>query len=142
MSFWDASAIVALLVDEPRSKRARAAAAQDSDMTIWWGTRVEFTSALHRRQRDSTISIEQAKKIATRYLTLAASLNEVQPTVEVQNRACELLRLHDLRAADALQLAAAIICSPTDRSAYSFVCFDARLNLAAYREGFVVIPDV
>jgi len=35
--------------------------------------------------------------------------NEVQPTEEVRERAERLLRIHKLRAADALQLAAALV---------------------------------
>ncbi len=50
-----------------------------------------------------------------------------------------LLRLHPLRAADSLQLAAALLACEHRPQGWQFVCLDARLSLAAEREGFNVI---
>jgi hypothetical protein len=38
--FWDASAIVPLLVAEPSTRRLQALAAKDSAMLVWWGSEV------------------------------------------------------------------------------------------------------
>jgi hypothetical protein len=59
----------------------------------------------------------------------------VQPGDLVREQALRLLRVHTLRAADALQLAAALewAGAPTDAD---FVTFDDRLREAAVREGF------
>jgi hypothetical protein len=54
--------------------------------------------------------------------------------------ALRLLRNHPLRAADALQLAAALIASEETPQTLEFICLDDRLALAARREGFTVIP--
>ena len=55
-------------------------------------------------------------------------------------RAC--LRVHPLRAADALQLAAAIVAAEDQPADLPFVTLDDRLALAAEREGFTVVrPD-
>jgi predicted nucleic acid-binding protein len=54
----------------------------------------------------------------------------------VRRTAQRLLRVHELRAADALQLAAA----STAAEDLPFVTLDDRLALAAAREGFVVEP--
>jgi hypothetical protein len=50
------------------------------------------------------------------------------------------LALHDLRAADALQLAAALIACDEQPALLPFVTLDRRLADAARREGFRVLP--
>ena len=47
-----------------------------------------------------------------------------------------LLRVHDLRTADALQLAAAVYVAEARPSTLEFVSLDDRLLAAARREGF------
>lgn len=51
-----------------------------------------------------------------------------------------IARRHDLRAADALQLAAAFFAAEGRPPALEFVCLDDRLADAARREGFVTTP--
>ena len=41
MKFWDASAIVPLLIAEPTTRRVQALASRDPDMLVWWGSEVE-----------------------------------------------------------------------------------------------------
>ncbi len=53
-----------------------------------------------------------------------------------------LLRTHSLRAADALQLAAARAASEERPDTLPFVTLDERLALAAQREGFAVIQPI
>ena len=50
-----------------------------------------------------------------------------------------LLRLHPLRAADALQLAAALVTCDDDPTTLALVCCDQRLPGAASMEGFRVL---
>jgi predicted nucleic acid-binding protein len=50
-----------------------------------------------------------------------------------------LLRLHSLRAADALQLAAAIVLSEHDPATLPFVTLDDQLARAAELEGFSLL---
>jgi hypothetical protein len=52
-----------------------------------------------------------------------------------------LLRTHALRAADSLQLAAALVAADHNPATLEIVCLDARLNVAAKREGFTVIDS-
>jgi hypothetical protein len=49
------------------------------------------------------------------------------------------LRVHPLRAADALQLAAAYIAAERRPSSLELVILDDRLAAAARREGFVLL---
>ncbi|MFC1791802.1 hypothetical protein ACFL0I_04985 [Gemmatimonadota bacterium] len=57
----------------------------------------------------------------------------------MQERAVRLLRVHALRAADALQLSAALVWAGSPRGA-ELVTYDERLALAARLEGFRVVP--
>lgn len=50
------------------------------------------------------------------------------------------IRVHPLRAADGLQLASALAAAEENPSSMGFMCFDARLNQAASREGFTILP--
>jgi hypothetical protein len=54
----------------------------------------------------------------------------------VRETAVRLLRVHSIRAADGLQLAAAIFAPRNRPPALPFVCLDDRLREAAVREGF------
>src|SRR5579862_5891790 len=50
MKFWDASAIIPLLADEPSRQSLLAVLDEDPEMLAWWGTPVEIMSALARRE--------------------------------------------------------------------------------------------
>jgi hypothetical protein len=52
-----------------------------------------------------------------------------------------LLRVHPLRTADALQLAAALIACEGEPAGLGFMAFDERLRMAADREGLAVCPE-
>jgi hypothetical protein len=59
----------------------------------------------------------------------------------VSLRAKRLLARHTLRAADALQLAAALLAADDDPQRLEFVTLDERLAEAARLEGFRVLPN-
>jgi len=63
----------------------------------------------------------------------------MSPDEEVRRQARRLLRVHPLRAADALQLGAAIVWAGRYEGR-EFVSLDARLREAARLEGFAVLP--
>ena len=64
---------------------------------------------------------------------------EVPPIERVRDQATRLLRLHTLRAADSLQLAAAIVLADFEPKTLAFVTLDRPLASAARREGFEVM---
>lgn len=139
MKFWDASAIVPLLVHEERREAMLTLLEQDRVMLVWWGTAVECTSAIGRREREgaltaakSTISLERLRYLKDRW-------QEVLPSTALRDVAERLLRVHPLRAADSLQLAAAIIAAEREPVTLELVSLDDRLNDAASREGFRVL---
>jgi predicted nucleic acid-binding protein len=140
MRYWDASAVVPLLVQESRTNDARAALAEDSGMVTWWGTRIECVSAIARLERAASLTPPQAARAIEVLRALASGWNEILPGDSVRETACRLLRVHSLRAADAMQLAAAIIMSGGRTARVGFLAFDDRLREAASREGFSVGP--
>jgi predicted nucleic acid-binding protein len=70
---------------------------------------------------------------------LEADWSEVSPSERLRALARRLLRVHDLRAADALQLAAGLAALDTRTEPLPFVTLDDRLALAASREGFPIL---
>jgi predicted nucleic acid-binding protein len=141
MRFWDSSAIVPLLVDEGSAARMHAVYGADPGLTVWWGTQVECASALARVEREGGLDPAGARSAFARLRALHESWDEVIPTSELRETAVRLLRVHQLAAADALQLAAAHIAAEGRPSTLEFVCLDDRLAAAADREGFVVVSE-
>jgi hypothetical protein len=139
MKFWDASAVMPLLAEEPTRKALLQLLQQDPQVLIWWGTPVEIASALARLERDNVLTADEVSSALVRARQLAESWHEIVPSDAVRRTAERLLRTHPLRAADSLQLAAALIAADHDSSAIEMVCLDARLSSAARREGFTVI---
>lgn len=140
MKFWDASAIVPLLLAEPRREPLLNLLQADPVMLVWWGSPVECGSAIARRERDGDLAAAGATDALSRLRSLAGSWGEVLPTDPVRNTSMRLLRTHPLRAADSLQLAAAIVAAQGDPASLAFVCLDERLRDAAAREGFPTLP--
>ena len=130
MKFWDASAIVPLLVSEPSTPRLHALAASDPDILGWWGSEVECVSALARGERGATLDPRLAALAFTRLKQLAAGWHEVDPSDIVRETAVRLLRVHPLRAADALQLAAAFFASEQRPASLELITLDDRLASA------------
>jgi uncharacterized protein len=141
MRFWDSSAIVPLLAPQSMTAAAETLLQADSQMLVWWGTSVECISALARLERDRSLSHADVAMAQARLRGLVDAWNEVQPHVRVRTTAERLLRVHPLRAADALQLAAALEVAGAEPSGTAFVCFDRRLCEAAARETLVVIDE-
>ena len=140
MRFWDSSAVVPLLVPELPSERLRQLHASDPTIIAWWGAEVECVSAVVRAERVGRLSATGAGEGLRRLVTLRRGWHEIEPSEEVREAAKRLLRVHDLRAADSLHLAAAFVAAETRPASLEFVCLDDRLRLAAGREGFTVVP--
>lgn len=136
MIFWDSSAIVPLLVNEPASDAAAAIMDADGDMIVWWATPIECLSAIARREADGTLSSADADAARLGIHRLENAWNEVLASDQVRERAGRLIRTHPLRAADALQLAAALTWARGRPRAHLFSTLDTRLADAARKEGF------
>ena len=139
MRFWDTSALVPLVVAEPESARAQRWLREDAQVVVWALSRVEICSALARRRRAEP---NAARKLAAaRRDVLAAweQWTEVTAVDVVRRHAERLVETHPLRAADALQLAAALVAAEELPANLTFVTFDRHQAEAAEREGFPVL---
>jgi uncharacterized protein len=137
--FWDTSAVVPLLLDQEASGAVRPLLETDAEMAAWWGTPVECASAIARVRREGLITVEDEALTLDLLGVLREAWLEILPSVELREEAMRLLRVHPLKAADALQLAAVLVWAGSPRGG-ELVTLDEGLALAARLEGFRVLP--
>jgi predicted nucleic acid-binding protein len=141
MRFWDSSALIPLSVEERYSGQMRNLMSEDADLAVWWGTIVECSSSFARIRREGIITPEIEQNLRNMMTRLAEYWTELAPSEEVRMTARRLLLRHPLRAADSLQLAAALVWAGGQPEDLCFVCLDSRLREAARAEGFVLQPS-
>lgn len=135
MRFWDSSALVPLLVEQAASEGMGDLRANDQKIVVWWGTRVECSSAIARLERMGELDEPGGERARTILESLSEAWYEIEPTQGLRELACGLLRKHEITSGDALQLAAAL-CTPwRGPKTIEFACLDRRLARAAQREG-------
>jgi len=135
LAFWDTSALVPLCVRQAITPRA-VALYKIHDAAVWWGTPVEIASALARLLRMKHLDPSEwtrARKFAKR---LADSWSVIQPSDALRTKSIQLLDRYDLRAADSLQLAAALEWCEDTPQGRIFLTTDQRLGEAALLSGF------
>ena len=141
MMFWDASAVIPLCLREPNTSAMRRILSRDPSIVAWWGTPPECWSAFARLRREGVLTAIAEGKVRQLLARLASTWTEVLPGNRVRDHAGGLLLRHPLRAADSLQLAAALVWADGRPEEQGFVCLDHRLRYAATREGFLVLPE-
>jgi uncharacterized protein len=139
--YWDTSALVPLVVAEAETPRMRALLGEDPQIVTWALTSVEFASAIERRARQGELNAAERRQTHARLRDLAAIWDEITAVEVVRKRALAVLARHELRAADAVQLGAALAIADETDVAIGFVCLDARLADAAEREGLDPLPE-
>ena len=122
----DAGALVALLEEDPKFLTS-------------WGTPVEIASALACREREKLLTADEVTTALSAAGQIAEASHEIAPSSSIRRAAERLHRVHSLRSADSLQLAAAVVAADHDPATLEFICLDARLASAARREGFRVV---
>jgi predicted nucleic acid-binding protein len=137
-AFWDASVIVPLCVDQPVSRRVHSMFEQALPV-VWWGSVVEVHSAVERLHREHKVNDEDRRGAFRRLHLLRTAWREVVPDQAVRELAAEILAKHPLRAADSLQLAAAMAWRQQRATSRTFISGDERLCSAAELEGFSVL---
>jgi uncharacterized protein len=143
MRYWDASALLPVLIDEPGTSLARGWLAEDGEVCTWAWTEVEIASAIERRAREGRLSAAGRRAALRDTKAVVSSAHEVVDLLAVKRKAVPLLARHSLRAADAAQLASALVVADAGGASIPFVCLDRRLAEAASREGLDVLswPD-
>jgi predicted nucleic acid-binding protein len=142
MIFWDSSAVVPLLVSEPKTHEAQSALKNDRYIMVWCLTFLEATSALNRRLRSEAIHFGHYRAGEERLKKLNTAWDQILFSDKLVNLSARLLRTHPLRTADSLQLAAALVAGGSDPSQINFFSYDDRLNEAAAREGLTLFPQI
>lgn len=138
MLFWDTTAVAPLLVSEASTADARRVLDDDPDVLVWWTTPVECLSAIARREREGVLETEEADDARAVLEALRGTWSEVLPAAEVRERAELLLLRQPVRAADALQLGAALTWARGRPRGHEVCVLDERLAEAARREGFSI----
>jgi hypothetical protein len=123
---------------QPASARASTWLAQDSTVTLWTLAPVEIASALGRLVRERALEERDARRAEARMDQIMRARHLVTDVDAVKLLALRLLRLHPLRAFDALQLGAAIHWAEGHPNGQVLHTLDSRLAQAAERERFPV----
>ena len=139
MRYWDASALVPLIVVETDSELVRTWLSEDEAIVTWVWSRTEVTSAIERRTREGEISRSQRRQALGRLDAFSNTWDEIADVLAVRSKAEALLSRHPLRAADAGQLSAALLLQEYLGGTLSFACLDQRLRAAAQVEGLEVL---
>jgi predicted nucleic acid-binding protein len=121
-AYWDSSALIPLCVSQPQSPRSRTLYDTFTVVT-WWASRVEMISGLTRLERMGQISHDQFVSGKKTVQEIARVWSSVQSP---------------LRAADAIQLAAAHAACDYKPERFVLITADQRLEDAARRSGFAV----
>lgn len=140
MKFWDASALIPLYLEGSQTRIIRDIAKTDGDIVAWWGSPIECYSAVARLRREGYLKPREEDQMRHLLALLADAWTEIEPSAEIRVIAARLLLAHPLRAADSLQLAAALVWTGTTPRGHHFVCLDDRLRTAARTEGFTLLP--
>ena len=136
VTYWDASALVPLVVREATTE-LYTKIAEETQIVTWWGSYLECTSAIARLARRGSAPAQVAESYRMLEL-LAGEWREIGSSEKLRRTAARTLKTHVLRTSDALQLGAAIIASGFEPHTARFVTEDKHLRQAADLEGFVV----
>lgn len=137
VAFCDTSVIVTLCVDQIQTSQALLLESRYR-FAVWWATHVEIASELMqllRQQRITAAEYAHATQQAEQYVKI---WRVVVPTARIAIEARILLERYPLRAADALQLAAALEWCEGKPDGRMFLTFDKRLREAAGLAGFTL----
>jgi len=115
--------------------------ADGSGMLVCWVTKVECVSAFARRAGRALCLHPMAgmlERLDSRRTSGTSCSRRSAPAAAPG----EMLRVHPLRAGDALQLAAALLGSEGDPKSLELMTLDEQLSEAANKEGFVTLPGL
>jgi predicted nucleic acid-binding protein len=136
-AFWDASAIIPLCVWQKQTALASLHYTRYG-IAVWWATPIEIIRGLTRLESMNAIGHDHFLAGTQRVQSLSKFWDAVGPSPAIAARACTLRKSYTLRAADALQLAAALEYFEDTPKGHTFIVSDQRLADAALQSGFLV----
>jgi len=134
-AFWDTSALVPLCVHQSITPSA-IALYKSYEVVVWWATPVEIASALARLVRIRQLDSGQWSRAHKLAKELADVWSMIQPSDALRAKATLLVDRFDLRAADSLQMAAALEWCEDVPQGRVFLTADQKLREAAMLGGF------
>ena len=134
-AFWDSSALVPLCVEQEATPAAEALA-EKYKMVVWWVAPVEIRSAFARLLRVGQMTPRGLVEAQIALENLRAAWREITPGPALREEAERLVERFSLRAAGALQLAAALAWRMGRPQGRVFVSGDLLLLEAARQLGF------
>jgi predicted nucleic acid-binding protein len=137
-AFWDSSALVPICVKQQASVSALALSAKYG-MAVWWAAPVEMRSAFARLVRIGQLAANERVQAQITLEGLRATWWEVEPDEPLRKQAEGLVDRFPLKAADSLQLAAALAWCLGRPVGQAFISGDAQLIYAAGQLGFQTI---
>ncbi len=139
MRFWDTSALIPLVVAERATARSERWLREDPDVVVWTLTRVELLSVLARRRREEPGSAPLLSAARRDVLSAWNCWSEITAVELVRRYAERVVETHPIKAADALQIGAALVAAEDNPEGMEFATLDRNLAEAAEREGFRVL---
>ena len=134
-AFWDASALVPLCVFQQANPTVQALSAQYR-IAVWWSTPVEMRSGFARLVRMGLLSTNEHVQAQVRLDRMRSDWLEVDPSETLREQAERLVDRFPLKAADAQQLAAAMVWCGGRTKGRVFISGDSQLLEAARQLGF------
>jgi predicted nucleic acid-binding protein len=137
VAFWDTSVLVALCVDQTSTPRAIWFEGKYR-IAVWWATHVEIVSALAQLLRQRKITAAEYAHGKHQAEGMANLWRVIAPSAKIALDARAALERYPLRAADAMQLAAAMEWCEGQPKGNVFLTLDQRLREAASLAGFTL----
>jgi predicted nucleic acid-binding protein len=134
-AFWDASALVPLCVLQQATPRAESLS-KKFGVVVWWAAPVEVHGAFARLLRVGQLTSTGNVQAQVVLAELRSKWREICPDPSLRDQAERLLDRFTLKAADALQLAAALAWTSGRPRMRAFISGDAQLLEAARHLGF------
>ncbi len=138
MTYWDSSALVCLFLEQTGSRIALDHRTRDPHVVTAWHAVPECASAFCRLRREAVITEQELRDLLSELETQSAHWFVVPSGKRLERLSLRLLRVHPLRAMDAIHLAAACIARGEPPTDSFFLTHDARLAEAASKEGFLL----
>jgi len=136
LAFWDSSALVKLLVEEPGTDVAVALWDESAGVVASRLSVPEVSAALAAAERGGRVDRARARVARNEWLRYLLALDVVEISADIADHAAGLAASHPLSGADAVHLATAMALGDGE---LVLATWDRRLAAAAVAEGLSVV---
>jgi len=136
MNYWDASALVNLFVEQAHTQKYLDLHQRDARILTAWHAVPECASAFCRLHREGLLGEKELGDLLARLENQSARWFVISSGKRLEQLTLRALRIHPLRAMDAIHLASACLARGDESAPMGFFTEDGRLETAAGKEGF------